>query len=734
MNPHQLLTPCLTLIAAALAALPALAAGRIDLVATDLLGTNGSFSGGLSAAGAAGTYYLTPANDPFVRYHAYQYSDGVMSDLGTLGGLRSRANAVNDSGQVVGWSNTASGASHAFLFASGVMTDLGTLGGANSQANAINNLGQVVGQTATAAGLSQAFVYSNGVMNVIGIPGAATSTAWGVNDSGAVVGVVQQQAFVYRNGVMSAVGSLGGTLGTAFAINASGQIVGTSATALGDFHAFVANGGAPQDPGTLGGTASTAYATNDSGQIVGTATRKDGTTGATLWNTGTIHDLNALAPAGWLLDRADGINRNGQITGDGTHNGQRQAFVLTLHPDWQGGSGSWNDPSHWNYAGLGDFGIVPGAPHDVVIAPLTSASIRGPLSVTIRSLTMGAANGQFAVLDLQGGTIDARQGTLLQAGAVLSGSGMLVGGLVVRSGALVQVGPGQALQLAGAPVSHAGAMRILGTADAPATLRVGGPMATGAGSQIEAQNAVLDFSGGIDHNGQLNLSYGNSNLSGPLRVTASGQIIVSGNSAAAFYDSVDVKTGGELRISGGSSATFFGAVLQRTGALFTGTGSKFYEGGLSVGASPGLGVDSGDVRFGDGNVYVAEIGGLTACTVDCASNDALRNSSFDKYVVAGHLRLGGTLKLASWNGFTLQAAQTIDLFDAGSLDGTFASVDASGLLLVPGLAVDTSALLTDGSIRIAAVPEPRAWSLMLVGLAWLGCPGLARHRKRSSSG
>jgi hypothetical protein len=50
-----------------------------------------------------------------------------------------------------------------------------------------------------------------------------------------------------------------------------------------------------------------------------------------------------------------------------------------------------------------------------------------------------------------------------------------------------------------------------------------------------------------------------------------------------------MQTGAELRVSGGSSATYFGQDFQRTGSLFIGAGTKNCEGGLSMGASPGLG-------------------------------------------------------------------------------------------------------------------------------------------------
>ena len=84
---------------------------------------------------------------PNVGLHAFVYSGGMMSDLGTFGGSSSTANAINGAGQIVGYASYAGDVQqHAFLYSGGMMTDLGTLGGNTSDAYAINASGQIVGQ------------------------------------------------------------------------------------------------------------------------------------------------------------------------------------------------------------------------------------------------------------------------------------------------------------------------------------------------------------------------------------------------------------------------------------------------------------------------------------------------------------------------------------------------------------------------------------------------------------
>ena len=59
-----------------------------------------------------------------------EYSGGMMTNFGTLGGAYSVALGINNYGQIIGQAYpSGSVANHAFLYSGGAMSDLGTLGG-----------------------------------------------------------------------------------------------------------------------------------------------------------------------------------------------------------------------------------------------------------------------------------------------------------------------------------------------------------------------------------------------------------------------------------------------------------------------------------------------------------------------------------------------------------------------------------------------------------------------------
>ncbi len=120
---------------------------------------------------------------------AFLYSNGQMVSLGALpGGQTSGANAINDAGQVVGWSSTASGPSDAFVDSNGVMTDLNSLVPAGSGLTlvdgiAINNSGQIAADAVDAAGDEHAVLLTPVASPSFTVTGFPSPTTAGVAGS-----------------------------------------------------------------------------------------------------------------------------------------------------------------------------------------------------------------------------------------------------------------------------------------------------------------------------------------------------------------------------------------------------------------------------------------------------------------------------------------------------------------------------------------------------------------------
>jgi probable HAF family extracellular repeat protein len=121
------------------------------------------------------------------RTRAFIYSKGVSTILGTLGGRDSRARAINDSGQVTGYSTTSllSSDAHAFIFKDGTFTDIGAGSGVlSSYPYSINASGQVVGFASSSPPSNHgAFLYTVARFFFSSRPGApltstTTVTSW----------------------------------------------------------------------------------------------------------------------------------------------------------------------------------------------------------------------------------------------------------------------------------------------------------------------------------------------------------------------------------------------------------------------------------------------------------------------------------------------------------------------------------------------------------------------------
>ncbi len=318
----------------------------------------------------------------------------TVTDLGSLGGPGSHGLAINNNGQVTGYSYIAatipsSGCCgncygkpvpcvthpyHAFVWSNGTMTDLGTLGGTYSQGLSINSSGTVVGTADTATG-SESFIAPYGYTQQTGKKSASLHMialtglgAYGINDAGQIAGVCTgnsgSHACLDSNGTITLLPTPSNLTGCgATAINNNGQILGGCGDTSSNSHAVLWQNGTPTDLGTFGGPQATATAINGLGQAVGYAMTSSYTQHGFLWSNGTMTDLgnnffpaavndsgvvvgsdlvysggtlqnlNTLIPAGspYQIDSATAINDNGQIVANAydttTHTGQ--ALLLT---------------------------------------------------------------------------------------------------------------------------------------------------------------------------------------------------------------------------------------------------------------------------------------------------------------------------------------------------------------------------------------------------------------------
>jgi probable HAF family extracellular repeat protein len=325
-----------------------------------LPGGSSSDIGGINARGWVVGGSEIADIDPFTNtpaFHATLWKGNQPVDLGTLGGYNSNALHVDDGGQIVGSSTTGipdplsflGESIHPFVWQNGVMQDLGTLGGpdalpSNQCGNGRNGL--VAGfsfidsvvNPETGVPTAHDFFWHDGIMEDIPTFGGTLvgdeidfsgyPTAC-VNNRGQVTGESSVSdnplilhPYLYDHGVLTDLGTLGGSFGLVGWINDAGDIVGGSSTPNdASFRATLWSKGVIHDLGTLDGDCfSQAISINSNDQIVGLSISCDGTIyRAVLWDNGNLLDLNAAVDGtpSLQLVAVDNINDRGEIAGRG---------------------------------------------------------------------------------------------------------------------------------------------------------------------------------------------------------------------------------------------------------------------------------------------------------------------------------------------------------------------------------------------------------------------------------
>lgn len=274
--------------------------------------------------------------------HAYLWQRGKLVSLGSLGGTNTYAVAIDEKGQIVGWSNVGNRHhdQHAFVWQDGKMTDIGTLGGTSSYATAINDRGQVIGTSSLPnPNRRVGFLWQSGKLTDLGTLGGGTSIPVAINSRGQVIGQstdaahpYEGEAFFWQHGTMTDIGTLdltGYPISCEFnkimpkcdhpcpktasatckywrsvvtAIDDRGDVVGMTETDSSAGRAFLWHAGKLTDLGTLRGWSSGATAVDDQGDVVGwsetkrvpfTAFRAPGIR-PFLWHGGRMTELPTL--------------------------------------------------------------------------------------------------------------------------------------------------------------------------------------------------------------------------------------------------------------------------------------------------------------------------------------------------------------------------------------------------------------------------------------------------------
>lgn len=389
----------------------------------------------------------------------------------------------------------------------------------------------------------------------------------------------------------------------------------------------------------------------------------------------------------------------------------------------------------------------------------TVVGLRGVGQLTIsnglvlsRNMTVGATNGAIGQYSLIAGTNSISQS--LDIGSQIAATGMVrvTGGFLnvpdTNSFSYVgDAGVGQMLISNGA-AAFGNILTVGGSSKAQGTLTMQ------AGSLVSTNGgAVIGFIG----LGQMSVSGGSVTLNvlsigqagtALVAAVATGTVLVTGGSLTVTNGPTYVgKYGvGQLTISNSTMQTRDVTISSQLGSLGTLTlmsgtlmTSNLFNG--TNGVINGVGTISGPVTsagtispgFSPGRIFTTSNLTLQATSTVSMELGGTDTNLYDQIFVGNNLQVDGTLDVSLINAFDPALNNTFHLFDFASSGGDFAVTNLPAL--DPGLAWDTTDLMSDGDISVvgAVIPEPSTCVLVFGACAGLSLLRRRRRVRRPSS-
>jgi probable HAF family extracellular repeat protein len=279
------------------------------------------------------------------------------------------ANAVSNSGVVVGCRSVGNNVQRAYVWANGTRTDLATPQGSTSCAGVVTENGTIAGTID-----DEVVIWTNGNVQRTGVKGYARD----MSDDGTLVGAVEDgtananggkntRAFKWANGVLTDLGAPSGFT-YAIGIDRTGRIAVFSNGKL-----FMHENGALRD---LAASVVNAYGFNDRGEIVG-MTSFDHAPEPFIYD-GTVRRI----PGAYDFAGAVALNNMGQVlcSGEGIYGFVMEAGKLTTTDALLGGSWRHSEPDAINDRGwiVGEGGAANDFHAFVLIPKETTAPSQPP--------------------------------------------------------------------------------------------------------------------------------------------------------------------------------------------------------------------------------------------------------------------------------------------------------------------------------------------------------------------